>query len=54
LNEKKGKGGDYLKERVGNDLHGQIQRNPPRFESDLVWGEMGGWSEEEEEELRRK
>jgi hypothetical protein len=24
MDEKKGNEGDYLKERVGNDLHGQI------------------------------
>jgi hypothetical protein len=52
LDEKKENRGDYLKELVGNELHEQIQRSPPRFERDLSGGERwGAWLEEEEEEM---
>jgi hypothetical protein len=57
LDEKKGIGGDYLKERVGNELHGQICRNPPRFEGDFGRGEVGcmvGGEQLEEETEQNK
>jgi hypothetical protein len=42
LDEKKRIGGEYLKERVENALHGKICRNPPSFERDLNWTEGQG------------